>query len=242
MTMEAEGITLENILDTVSPQLIVEKTRPFQELMMQYNCALKEVRTKFEVLIAELSLHQNYNPVESMKSRVKTPSSIIDKLRRNGYPLTVESVRENLFDVAGIRVICSFMEDIYALSEMLLRQDDVKLIRAKDYIKNPKSNGYRSLHLIVEIPIYLTDRTERMCVEVQFRTIAMDFWASLEHKTKYKKTVKNGELISVELKACADQIAELDHRMQAINKYIKIEEELDLRMQAIYATEMVEGK
>jgi len=222
--------------------ILIEKMLPFRELMMIYDCALKEVRTKFDVLSAQLSLQQNHNPVENIKSRLKSPNSIMEKLNRRGLPLTVQSIRENLFDVAGVRVVCTFVQDIYVLSDMFLRQDDIKLLQKKDYIRDPKDNGYRSLHLIVEIPIFLTDRTEHVCVEVQFRTIAMDFWASLEHKTKYKKDVKNAELISAELKACADQIAQLDLRMQGIHKFIRIEEELDLRMQAIHAAEAEDGE
>ena len=150
--------------------------------------------------------------------------SIAEKLQRNGKPLSVDSIRENLFDVAGVRIICSFPEDIYSLSDMFLRQDDVKLLKRKDYIADPKENGYRSLHLIVEVPIFLTERTLRIPVEVQFRTIAMDFWATLEHKTRYKQNIKDEPFIAAELKTCADQIAKLDIRMQEIHKYIEHKE------------------
>ncbi len=201
-------------------QVFMDKMGTFRELMMLYTCALKEVATKFEVLNEEFSVRYNRNPVENIKTRLKTPSSILDKLKRKGLPLNIAAVKDNIFDVAGIRIICSFPEDIYTLSEMLLRQDDIKLIKIKDYIKEPKPNGYRSLHLIVEIPIFLTDRTEYMKVEVQFRTIAMDFWASIEHKVRYKKDIKNSEIISGGLKECADIICKLDQYMENIHHYI----------------------
>lgn len=199
-----------------------QQTHPYNELMMRYNCAMLEIKTKLDVLNNQLSLEDDSNPFESINCRIKSPKSIIEKLRRKGYPLTVESIEENLNDVAGIRVICSFPEDIYKLSERLCSQDDVRLIERKDYIKNPKENGYRSLHLILEVPIFLLNEKKYMRVEVQFRTIAMDFWASLEHKVKYKKEIakKSDAEISKELKICADEIAKLDLRMQDIRKKI----------------------
>ena len=153
--------------------------------------------------------------------RIKSPKSIIDKLKRNNYPLTVDSIEANLNDVAGIRVICSFPDDIYKLVDCLLAQDDITLIEKKDYITNPKKSGYRSYHLIIEVPIFLTTEKKPMRVEVQFRTIAMDFWASLEHKLKYKKNIKNAENISEELYFCADLISQLDRRMQQIRERIE---------------------
>ena len=168
----------------------------------------------------EFSNMYNRNPFESIKSRLKSPESIYEKLRRKGFPVTVESIQANLNDVAGIRVICSFPDDIYHLAGLFVSQDDVILIRRKDYIKNPKPNGYRSLHLIVEIPIYLSKKKVYMRAEVQFRTIAMDFWASLEHKLKYKKDVENTEEIVGQLKACADSIEALDYQMQEIRNKI----------------------
>lgn len=200
--------------------VFMDRMGTFRELMMLYTCALKEVTTKFEVLNEEFSVRYNRNPVENIKTRLKTPSSILDKLKRKKLPLNISAVKDNIFDVAGIRIICSFPEDIYTLADMLLRQDDIKLIKKKDYIKTPKENGYRSLHLIVQVPIFLTDRTEYMNVEVQFRTIAMDFWASIEHKVRYKKDIKNGEMISSGLKECADIIAKLDEYMENIHHYI----------------------
>ena len=200
---------------------IIEQTRPFAELMMRYNCAMLEVKTKLDVLNKQLSLENDLNPFESISCRIKTVASIVEKLSRKGYELTAESIEKNLNDVAGMRVICSFPDDIYMLADRLCSQDDIRLIERKDYIKNPKPNGYRSLHLIVEIPIFLMDEKKLMRVEVQFRTIAMDFWASLEHKLKYKKNIETDlEEISAELKTCADEISRLDNKMQQIHKKI----------------------
>ncbi len=171
--------------------------------------------------MTELSYQTSRNPFESLTCRIKSPKSIIDKLKRNNYPLTLDSIEANLNDVAGIRVICSFPDDIYKLVDCLLAQDDITLIEKKDYITNPKKSGYRSYHLIIEVPIFLTTEKKPMRVEVQFRTIAMDFWASLEHKLKYKKNIKNAENISEELYFCADLISQLDRRMQQIRERIE---------------------
>lgn len=211
---ESDGISNQEI------DKLMENATKFKTMMMLYNCALKEISTKFEVLNEEFSVRYNRNPVENIKTRLKTLPSIIEKLKRKDLPINYKSVSENILDVAGIRIICSFPEDIYTLANMLLRQDDIKLIKAKDYIKDPKENGYRSLHLIVQIPIFLTDRTEYMNVEVQLRTIAMDFWASIEHKVRYKKDIKNSEFVSNGLKECADIIAKLDEYMENIHHYI----------------------
>ena len=200
---------------------IIEQTRPFSELMMRYKCAMLEVKTKLDVLNTQLSLENDRNPFESISCRIKSVPSIVEKLNRKGFDMTAESIEKNLNDVAGIRVICSFPDDIYVLADRLCSQDDIRLIERKDYIKNPKPNGYRSLHLIVEIPIFLMDEKKLMRVEVQFRTIAMDFWASLEHKLKYKKNIAcDVEEISAELKTCADEISRLDNKMQQIHKKI----------------------
>ena len=194
--------------------------KKFRQFMMMYNCAIKEVQTKFEILNEELSTMHNRNPIEMIKSRIKTPESIIEKLYRKDFPLSMESVLENIYDVAGIRVICSFVDDIYEVAHMLTRQDDVNVVEIKDYIKNPKENGYRSYHMIIEVPVFFTNRKQMMKVEVQLRTIAMDFWASLEHKMKYKKDIENVDEISNELKLCAEIIAKTDLKMQNINNKI----------------------
>jgi len=190
---------------------------PYLKLMNQYRCAMLEIKTKLEVLNIDLSIDGERNPFESIQCRLKRPESIIDKLRRNGYDITIENIEKNVHDVAGIRVICSFPDDIFMLADKLGGQDDVIVIERKDYITHPKENGYRSLHLIVDIPIFLFNETKHMLVEVQFRTIAMDFWASLEHKVKYKKELGgNEEEITRELKECAEIISSLDLRMQKI--------------------------
>ena len=191
---------------------------PYKELMAYYRCAMMEVETKFNVLNEELSLLYDRNPIETIKARLKSPESIVDKAVRKNIPLTVDSIEKNLHDIAGLRIICSFPSDIYMLADALLRQDDVTLIERKDYIQNPKPNGYRSLHLIIETPIFLHNQTRMMKVEVQFRTIAMDWWASLEHKIRYKKDLKDDEAVACELFSCAEMGAELDQRMERIHK------------------------
>ena len=223
------SITFWDKMNAEEREMFIDKTNDFKNLMMLYTCALKEITTKFEVLDEEFSVRYNRNPVEEIKSRLKSPSSILDKLRRKYLPISVDAIRENMFDVAGVRIICSFPEDIYNLADMLTRQDDIKLIRKKDYIANPKENGYRSLHLIVQVPIFLSDRTEYMNVEVQLRTIAMDFWASIEHKVRYKKNIKNSEIVSSGLKECADIISNLDNYMQNIHHYIDEENDVDIK-------------
>ena len=200
---------------------IMETAQPFMELLMHNECALREIETKLNVLNDEFSLQYNYNPIETIKTRVKEPMSIIEKMKRKGIPPSIENIENTLNDIAGIRVICSFPEDIYAIAEMLINQDDITLISKKDYIANPKPNGYRSLHLIVEIPIFLSKGKKFMKVEVQFRTIAMDFWASLEHKMRYKKDVENAEEIAHELKLCSEAINTIDYRMQDIRNRIE---------------------
>ena len=198
----------------------LKEAESFHTLMMQYRCAIMEVETKLNVLNEAFSHEYKRNPFEAIKSRLKTSESIYEKLRRKGYPVTLENIEEKLADVAGIRVICSFPDDIYRLAELLISQDDILLLKEKDYIKCPKPNGYRSLHLIISIPIFLSNEKKYMKVEVQFRTIAMDFWASLEHKLKYKRSVDNAEGIVGQLKACADSIEVLDYQMQDIRDKI----------------------
>ena len=179
-----------------------------------YTCAIMEVETKFNVLSEELSMQYDRNPIESIRTRLKSPESIREKMIRKGFPLTVESIEENLNDIAGVRIICSFPSDIYALANSLLKQDDIHLIEKKDYIKHPKANGYRSLHLIIEIPIYLHDTKKMMKVEIQFRTISMDCWASLEHKIRYKKGLPQSDFIEEELVECAKMSSIIDARME----------------------------
>lgn len=203
------------------PDSFLNEALQFREMMMMYTCAIREVKTKLEVLNDELSVKNQRNPIEMIKSRVKKPMSILEKLQRRGFEVSLESMRENLDDVAGIRIICSFLDDIYEVAEMLVRQDDVKVIAVKDYIKNPKPNGYRSYHLIIEVPVFFTECKRNMRVEVQIRTIAMDFWASLDHQLKYKKDLRDDSEISQELKQCADVIAQTDAKMLAIRQKIE---------------------
>ena len=195
-----------------------ENTKPLDTLMAYYRCAIMEVETKFKVLNEQFSLEYDRNPIESVKSRLKSLDGIVKKVRRKNIPLTMEAIEENINDIAGIRVVCSFPEDIYLLAKCLLQQDDIRLIEKKDYIKHPKENGYRSLHLIVAVPIFLQNEKREMKVEVQLRTIAMDFWASLEHKVRYKKNIPADETerLAQELTECAEISAELDQRMQDI--------------------------
>ena len=206
-----------NALDKIEDNMM-----PLKRLMAYYRCAIMEVETKFNVLNEEFSLEYDRNPIETIKTRLKSTESIIKKLVRRNFPLTVDSIEANLNDIAGVRVVCSFLEDIYLLADCLLQQDDVKLIQVKDYIKNPKPNGYRSLHLIIEIPIFLKDEKKDMRVEVQLRTIAMDFWASLDHKLSYKKNIPEEEakLLRQELLECAQISADLDVRMGEIKNRI----------------------
>ena len=216
---KATDMGLEVLVNTENPEQTLKDMQPFIDLMMNYECALMEIETKLKILNTEFTLRHNRNPFESIKCRVKQPISIIRKLQKKGLDITIEN---NLTDIAGVRVICSFPEDIYTLSDLLSKQDDIKVVTVKDYIRNPKKNGYRSLHLIVSVPIYLSDETKQMNVEVQFRTIAMDFWASLDHKLKYKKdNLKHPEIIEQELKKCADTISALDYKMQEIRNMLE---------------------
>lgn len=206
------------------PESFLDQAREFQLVMMMYNCAIREVKTKLEVLNDELSVRNQRNPIEVIKSRIKKPMSIVEKLQRRNFPINMESMLENLYDVAGVRVVCSFVDDIYAIANMLVSQDDIKVIEVKDYIKNPKPNGYRSYHLILEIPVFFSAEKKLMRVEVQIRTMAMDFWASLDHKLKYKQDIGDvADLIGEELRQCAETIAMTDQKMMDIRKNIEIQ-------------------
>jgi len=195
---------------------------PVYNMLMNYQCAVMEVETKFNILNNRLSIQGEHNPIESVKSRVKDLDSIIRKLEKLNLPIEIKSVEENLTDVAGVRVVCSFIDDIYRIEECFLAQEDVTLITRKDYIKNPKPSGYRSLHLIVKTPIYTENGKKDMFVEVQMRTIAMDFWASLEHKLRYKKNLdpQTADKLAEELEACAEESARLDERMLRVRERI----------------------
>lgn len=217
MGNSVSDMRVELLMNSDNPEKTLENMQPFMELMMNYECAMMEIETKLKILNNEFALKHNRNPFESIKCRLKQPLSIIKKMQKKGLDITIENIEENLTDIAGIRVICSFLEDIYSLADLLSEQDDIHVVCVKDYIRNPKKNGYRSLHLIIEVPIFLSDRKKIMKVEVQFRTIAMDFWASLDHKLKYKKdNLRHPEMIALELKKCADTITAMDYKMQEI--------------------------
>lgn len=212
----------EKFINSNKTAEILESAKPFIELIMHNECALREIETKLNVLNDEFSTLYNHNPIETIKTRVKDPISIVEKMNRKGVTPTVENIENTLNDIAGIRVICSFPEDIYNIADMLTKQDDVTVIAKKDYIQNPKPNGYRSLHYILGIPIFLSTGPKNMKVEVQFRTIAMDFWASLDHKMKYKHDIEDADEIAAELKMCAEAINAIDYRMQVIKNRIEM--------------------
>jgi putative GTP pyrophosphokinase len=198
---------------------VKKNKEPYDKLISYYRCAMMEIETKFKVLNEQFSLQYDRNPIESIKTRIKSTDSLIRKIRDKNIPLTINSIEKNINDIAGIRIICSFPQDIYTLADCLISQDDITLINKKDYVKNPKPSGYRSLHLIVSVPIFLQNEKRNVKVEVQLRTIAMDNWASLEHKLRYKKNLPKEQLkqLSVELSECAKMSAELDYKMQSIH-------------------------
>ena len=212
---------IKSMTDAEDMRWLNDRSQQFIRLMAYYRCAMMEVETKFNVLNEEYSLQHDRNPISSIRSRIKAPQSIMEKLHRKGLPLSMESIEENLSDVAGIRVVCSFPEDVWTLAEAFLKQDDVTLIERKDYITHPKPSGYRSLHLIIAIPIFLADEKRSMKVEVQLRTIAMNCWASLEHQLRYKKERDFDGQMAAELALCARLSAELDQRMDALRKAIE---------------------
>ena len=216
-----DNFVRQSLLSDEFLNFMQQNKKPFDLLMSYYECAIMEVETKFRVLNHELSLEYDNNPIESIKTRVKSYDSILKKIRRKNIPLNLRAIEDNLKDIAGVRVICSFPDDIYKLAESFLKQDDITLIERKDYIKNPKPSGYRSLHLIVQVPIFLQNEKKMVNVEVQFRTIAMDFWASLEHKIYYKFEGDAPDYISRELQECAQMVSELDDKMLSLNEAIQ---------------------
>ena len=198
------------------PEDIVETVNAFLKTENLYLAATRVVTTLLDNLNEDFKYNKEYNPIQQIRSRVKTPTSIIEKLSRRGFDVNIQSARKYLTDIAGVRVICSYIDDIYLIAEFISSQKDIKIVRVSDYVKEPKSNGYRSCHLIVEVPVFLSNGTEYVNVEIQLRTIAMDFWASLEHHLYYKySSEKEGEIAS-ELKDCAEAIANIDERMQGL--------------------------
>lgn len=226
--LEKENIDKEKIRDFFEDklkQVSQNKLYNFSKLMAYYKCAMMEIETKLNVLDVEFSLQHDRNPINDIKSRLKSFQSIKEKLERQQLPFSIESIEEHLNDIAGVRVVCSFPDDVYMLAEALLKQDDITLVSIKDYIKNPKPNGYRSLHLIITVPIFLAHEKKHMKVEIQLRTIAMDVWASLEHQLRYKKNTEYTKEMADELLYCANLSAELDRRMDKLRDLTKINNE-----------------
>lgn len=199
----------------------------WKTIILLYNSALKEIGTKLEILNDEFQHVHQYNPIEHIKSRIKTPESIVKKLKKRGYESTIENMVKYVNDIAGIRIICSFTSDIYRIADMLAKQNDIKVLSIKDYIKNPKESGYKSYHMLVTVPIFLSNGAVDTKVEIQIRTVAMDFWASLEHKINYKYEGEVPEHIKRELYECAEMVSDLDAKMMSLNEEIKETNEKD---------------
>ena len=206
----------------------------YKDMQMKYSCAIKEIKTKFDVLSTEFNVKHKRNPISSISSRLKSTESIVNKLMRKDLPFSIEGMENNLFDIAGVRVVCSYIDDIYAIADALLAQDDIELVERKDYIKQPKPNGYRSLHLIVRVPVFFAGSKENVPVEVQIRTIAMDFWASLEHQIKYKKDIPDQEDVVAKLRECADVITQTDEKMLALRKRIEDAEDVPTEEEILF--------
>ena len=209
-------------LDDLQCQRLLSENRRYQEVMLQYRCALKALESRLEILNEEFSLQHDRNPIESMKSRLKSPSSIMNKMQKRGLSLDFPTMQANIMDIAGVRVICSFEEDVFFLAKCLKDQSDIEIITEKDYISHPKPNGYRSLHLTILLPVFFAKKEIHVPVEIQLRTIAMDFWASLEHKLRYKKDLPEelSRQLEHELFECAETSAALDLRMERIKRRI----------------------
>lgn len=212
MNQSISNITVFNAGEVIQQQ--------YREMVQLYDGAIREVRTKLEVLDNEFRVRYARNPIHHIDSRLKSPASIMEKLSRKALPQTVEAAEANLTDIAGVRIVCNYLEDIYHIRDLLLRQRDVELVRERDYIRQPKESGYRSLHLVVRIPVFLSSHTELVPVEVQIRTIAMDFWASLEHQLRYKSDQETTRQLRRRLQKCAEISASLDVEMQDIYREI----------------------
>lgn len=223
----SEQQSMVNGITVGQAEKILETMVDYKEMRMMYACAIKEVRTKFDVLNTEYNIRYQRNPINFITTRVKSTHSILEKMNRIKNRFTLKDVAECLNDIAGVRVICSYIDDIYRLAEALTAQDDIRLLEKKDYIQNPKPNGYRSLHLIVSVPVFFAEQRQELKVEVQIRTIAMDFWASLEHQIKYKKEIPDQAEIIARLKECADRIAKTDANMMEIRQHMEEFEEED---------------
>ena len=208
-------------LDTPDPQVFIKNSAKFNDLMMMYRCTVREVRTKLEVLNDEFSLEYKRNPISFIKTRIKKPESIYAKLVRKGLDTDLQTARKKLNDLIGVRIVCLFLDDVYEVAQILKKQQDIKVIKEKDYIEKPKKNGYMSLHLIVDIPIYFNEESETKRVEIQIRTVAMDFWSVLEYQLLYKKNVKGADKVGKELKSYSDEIAALDQKMLKLRNRIE---------------------
>ncbi len=219
--VENELQPVKQLIPAETQERILDQLYQFMELEHLYESAIREVKTKLEILDSEFKTKYDYNPIHHIEDRLKSPQSIMEKLQRKGMPFNSTNARATLNDIAGVRVICNYIEDIYAVAEFLTKQDDVTLLKTKDYIREPKPNGYRSLHLVIETPVFLSDRKELVNVEVQIRTIAMDFWASLEHQLKYKTDSEVSAELAQQLKDCAETIAATDLKMQGIYQTLK---------------------
>src|SRR5699024_960822 len=206
--------------NAINVNRLKEVEKDLKRFLMLYKFGLEEIKTKINILNEEFKYIHDYNPIEHVKSRIKSPESIFKKLSRKNLDISLYSIEKNIKDIAGIRIVCSFISDIYIISEMLQNQKDLKIIRYKDYIKNPKPNGYKSLHLILQVPVFMSDGVEKVYVEVQIRTIGMDFWASLEHKIYYKYDKDVPQNLEDELKETARIVSDLDKRMEGLNKEV----------------------
>ena len=210
----------QNVVNNLAKTTLYENVTELLRMQQIYEAGIKEVRTKLEILDAEFKVKHDHNPIHHIESRLKSPESILKKAISKDIPVTERSLEENIHDIAGIRVICNYVDDVYKVAQLLTNQDDIQLIEMKDYIQNPKESGYMSLHLVLEVPIFLSEGPKPIHVEVQLRTIAMDFWASVEHKLKYKKEIASPELFSAKLEKCASDLALIDQQMQEIRTEI----------------------
>ena len=211
----------------INKEALEELRIKYTRFGLTYKFALEEISTKVNILKEEFRLMHDYNPIEHVNTRVKSVESLLKKVQKKNLPLSLEVIQENIKDIAGIRIICSFVSDIYRISEMIQAQSDIEVVEVKDYIQQPKSNGYQSLHIIMKIPVFMSDRTINVYVEMQIGTIAMDFWASLEHKIYYKYNKQIPEYLTRQLKEAANTVADLDRKMEYINKEINILKEND---------------
>lgn len=219
---ETRTIRLEVRPMNISPNMAMEELRrEYAKIQGVYAAAIREINARLQTLDSEFSMRHRHNPIHHIESRVKTLNSIVMKLHNTGYPISISSAKKNLHDIAGVRVVCCYVDDIYRIANLLLSQDDISLIMEKDYIKNPKANGYRSLHIVVDVPVYVSQGKLFIPVEIQIRTVAMDFWATLEHGIRYKSTEDIPQHIVDELRSCADVITETDYKMQEIFKVLQ---------------------